>query len=270
MTKARREIADAMPSQDLVIEVLDARAPLATANPVLDELRSETPCLRVLNKSDLADADVTEAWLAHLTSQAQRGRVVAMAASTLKAGDVRARVERLSRALAPEKRPADRPIRAMIVGIPNVGKSSLINALMNRVVAKVGDKPAVTKAQQQVVLPWGMVLSDNPGILWPKIEDPDAAMRLALLGSIPDTAFELQIVAQFAARLLRARYADRLRARYKLDQLPEDPAALLDAIGRRRGCLRAGGVVDAHKAAEVLIHDARSGVLGRMTLETPG
>lgn len=270
MTKARRELAAAMPSQDVIIEVLDARLPAASANPVVTELRREKPCLKVLSKSDLADPLITEAWLRHFETRQPGGAVIAIALSTDRPGDVRARVPELCRRLCTRPNGARRAVRAIIVGVPNVGKSTLINLLMNRTVAVVGDKPAVTKAQQQVVLKSGMVLWDSPGIMWPKIEDEAASLRLALAGSIPDTAIDHVNVAEFGARLFLSRYPERLLARFKLGELPATADALIAEIGRRRGCLRSGGEIDLHKASEILVHEFRSGGLGRISLESPG
>jgi ribosome biogenesis GTPase A len=193
-----------------------------------------------------------------------------VALSTDRPGETRTLIAELCKRLCPASSGPGKAVRAMIVGVPNVGKSTLINTLMNRAVAAVGDKPAVTKAQQQVVLKNGMVIWDSPGIMWPKIEDEDAALRLALAGSIPDTAIDYAIVGLFAARLCLARYPDRLRARYKLTELPADETGLIAEIGRRRGCLRSGGVVDVHKASEILVHEVRAGALGRLSLEAPG
>jgi len=261
MTKARRELAAAMPLQDLIIEVLDARLPGASENPVIAELRSNKPCLKVLSKSDLADEPITEEWLRHFES---RTNVLALAIRSDRGAEARKRIAELSQRLSTRK-----PLRALIVGIPNAGKSTLINTLMNRTVAVVGDKPAVTKAQQQVVLKDGMVLWDTPGMMWPKIEDESASLRLALAGSIPDTAIDYLNVATFAARLFLERYPERLVARFKLETTPPSAHELIAAVGRRRGCLRSGGIVDLHKASEILIHEFRSGGLGRISLETP-
>jgi ribosome biogenesis GTPase A len=270
MTKARREMAAAMPSQDVIIEVLDARMPGASENPVVTELRADKPCIKVLSKSDIADPRITEAWVRHFEGAGRQrgGPVLAVALSTDKPGEARAKIAELSRRLAP-RQGAGKAVRAMIVGVPNVGKSTLINTLMNRVVATVGDKPAVTKAQQQVVLKSGMVLWDSPGLMWPKLEDEAGSMRLALAGSIPDTAIDYLNVAMFGAQLFLDRYADRLLSRFKLAALPPTPEALLSEIGRRRGCLRSGGGIDLHKAAEILVHEFRSGGLGRISLEEP-
>ncbi|WP_437992839.1 ribosome biogenesis GTPase YlqF [Sorangium sp. So ce145] len=281
MTKARRSIAESMPSQDVVIEVLDARMPLASENPVLAELRGQKPCIKVLNKSDLADPAVTTAWLRHFEAEraappdeAERGaspggQVLAIAISASQSSEARRRIPELCKRLAPPKNGPGKVVRAMIVGIPNVGKSTLINLLMERKVAKVGDEPAVTKSQQLVTLKTGMAISDNPGILWPKIDDEAASFRLAVGGAIPDTAIDYQSVALFAAGYFLRRYPELLVARYKLKELPETAAALIEEIGRRRGCLRSGGSVDLHKASDILVHDFRAGRLGRISLEEP-
>lgn len=266
MTKARRVIAEVMPSQDVVLEVLDARMPAASANPVVAELRGKRPCVKVLSKSDLADPAVTEAWLKYFEADPT---VLAIATSTARAGEAKARVPALCERIASRERGEGKSLRAMIVGIPNVGKSTLINTLMGRVVAAASDKPAVTKELAQYVLPGGMTLSDNPGLLWPKIEDDDATLRLALGGAIPDTAIEYETVGLFAAAYLLATYPALVVARYKLKATPDSAGALLQEIGRKRGGLRPGGVVDVHKAAEVLVHEFRSGVLGRVSLERP-
>ena len=277
MNKARRAIAEAIPSQDVIIEVLDARMPRASENPVVTELRKQKPCIKVLSKSDLADPEVTRAWLRYFESERQErskerpgGKVLAIAVTTTRAGEVKSKIPELCRRLALHPSGIGKTVRAMIVGIPNVGKSTLINTLMERKVAKVGDEPAVTKGQQKVVLKNGMTISDNPGILWPKIEDERGSLRLAFGGAIPDAAIDFEHVALFGAQFLLEKYPELLRVRFKLDAMPESAAALLVEIGRRRGGLRSGGVVDMHKASDVLIHDFRSGSIGRISLEAPG
>lgn len=266
MTKARAIIAETMPSVDVVIEVLDGRMPRASRNPLVAELRGTKPCLEVLSKSDLADPAITEKWLRHFERDPS---VTAIAITTERTGEIKARIPELCWRLA-RRTPADKKVlRAMIVGVPNVGKSTLINTLMGRKVAKVGDEPAVTKAKQQVVLPNGIVLTDHPGLMWPKIEDANAGLRLALGGAIPDTAIDYESVALFGARYFLERYPQLLSARYRLDPLPTSATEVLEAIGRRRGALRAGGVIDMHKASDALVHDFRSGALGRISLEEP-
>jgi ribosome biogenesis GTPase A len=195
-----------------------------------------------------------------------------MAATTERAADTKARVLSLCRRLVPRATDAGssgRAVRVIIVGVPNVGKSTLINTLAGRRVAKVGDEPAVTKSAQQVVLDGGVVLSDNPGILWAKLEDEAASYRLALAGALPDTAIDFESVALFGAAFLLRRYPALVLARYGLTAPPDDALALLTAIGKRRGAIRAGGTIDLHKAGDHLIHDFRSGVLGRISLEEP-
>jgi ribosome biogenesis GTPase A len=276
MTKARQAMAEVMPSQDVIIEVLDARMPGASENPVVAELRKQKPCVKVLSKSDLADPDVTREWLRYFetvrsepSKDRPSGRVAAIAIRSDRQGEIRTRIAELCKRLALHPSGPGKTVRAIVVGIPNVGKSTLINTLMERKVAKVGDEPAVTKSRQKVTLKNGMTISDNPGILWPKIEDEKAGLRLALGGAIPDTALDYESVALFGARFLLDAYPAFLRARYKMTDLPAGANELLMEIGRRRGGLRAGGVVDLHKAADVLLHDFRSGVLGRISLESP-
>ncbi len=266
MTKARRVLAETMPKQDVIIEVLDARMPRASENPVVTELRGSKPCIKVLCKSDLADPEITKAWLARLETV---DNVVALAITTDRPQDARAKIPELCKKLAKHPSGPGKTVRAMIVGIPNVGKSTLINTLMERKVANTGDEPAVTKAQQRVTLKSGMTLYDNPGVMWPKIEDAQAALRLALGGAIPDNAIDYESVALFGARFFLAKYPERLKARYKLETLPDSPTALLEEIGRRRGCLKSGGVIDMHKAGDALVHDFRAGALGRISLESP-
>lgn len=265
MTSARRIIAETMPSIDVVIEVLDARMPRASGNPVMTELRKQKPCLKVLSKSDLADPEVTKAWISELEIDQT---VKVLATTTEREADIRKRVPEICKRLAPN-RTGPKPVRAMVVGIPNVGKSTLINTLMQRKVAKTGDEPAVTKAIQKVTLKSGMLISDHPGLLWPKIEDELVGLRLALGGAIPDTALDYERVGLFGAEIFLDRYPKELMARYKLTELPKSPTELLETIGKKRGALRKGGTIDMHKAADALIHDFRGGVLGRITLEIP-
>ncbi len=266
MTKARRELAKLMPSQDVIIEVLDARLPLASSNPIVTELRHDTPCIKVLTKSDLADPAVTRAWLDYLY---QDGKVAVFAATTERPQETRKKIVDLCGELGVHARGPDRPVRALIAGVPNVGKSTLINTLMERQVAKVSDKPAVTKQQQRVALKSGTILTDTPGLMWPKIDDEAGAFRLALAGSIPDTAIDYLTIALFGAQLLLERYPALALARFKLPEVPATAEALLTEIGRRRGGLRSGGTIDLHKASEILVHEFRSGVIGRISLETP-
>lgn len=279
MTKARKVLAESLPSQDLVLEVLDARLPGACSNPVLTELRARKPCIKLLTKADLADPAITEAWVTHF-EQAKvpiietangflpAGAVRALAIRQDKGAETRAKIFALCREIV-ARGESKKSVRVMIVGVPNVGKSTLVNTLINRKVAKVGDVPAVTKSKQVVALENGILLADNPGLLWPKIENDEDGARLAFAGSIPDTAIDLESIAMWGAEWLLARYGAELSARYNLAELPRTASELIDEIGRRRGALRAGGIIDRHKASEALIRDFRSGTLGRISLEAP-
>lgn len=263
MHKARKEIAKVMPDIDLVIEVLDARLPMSSANPLVEELRGEKPVIKLLNKTDLADPQRTEEWACYLVEQ---GFEVLRFTNQDKAQ--LARLVTLCKKLAPQRTNAGRPVRVLIVGIPNVGKSTLINSLMGRKIAKVGNEPAVTKSQQRFVTHNDLAIFDTPGILWPKIHDQDSTYRLATSGAIKDTVMEYEEVALYALEFLLKDYPEALQQRYKFKTLPETADLALEDIGRRRGGLRPGGKVDYHKASEVLIGDIRSGKIGQLTMET--
>lgn len=263
MNKARREIREVMPEVDLVIEVLDARAPFSTENPLVAELRGDKPSIRILNKSDLADPAVTAAWLHHFAASPG---VRALAHHQGKAGLLDA-VLGLARELVPPVRV--RAMAAMILGVPNVGKSTLINTLAGRALAKTENRPAVTQHQQRVRIGADLALFDTPGFLWPKLSPPACGYRLALLGAIPDRLVDPEELAAFAARFLAARYPGLLAGLYGLRELPAEPHAVVEAVGRSRGFLGKGGVVDLRRAAERLVLDLRSGKLGLISLERP-
>ncbi|WP_026291696.1 ribosome biogenesis GTPase YlqF [Marinobacterium rhizophilum] len=264
MHKARKEIAKTMDEIDVVIEVLDARLPQSSENPLVDSLRKGKPVIKLLNKSDLADPDVTAQWLAFFNAM---DGVQALALDNENRKLIK-RLPELCKQLVPSRVAQGRPVRAMIMGIPNVGKSTLINALVGKRIAKVGNTPAVTRHQQRFMMQGGMALSDTPGILWPKIVDPDSGYRLAASGAIRDTAIELEDVALFAAGFMLASYPQRLMERYRLTTLAEIADELLEQIGRKRGCLKPGGIVDRHKASEILLMELRGGKLGRISFET--
>ena len=267
MNAARRQAAEAMEKVDLVIEVLDARLPQASCNPMIEELRQfrQRPCLKLLNKSDLADPAATQAWLAFYNAQQN---VHAVALSCKKPSDV-ARIPKLCLGLAPHRGTALKPLRMMIMGIPNVGKSTLMNALLNKRVAKVGDEPAVTKAQQKLYLGNNMALIDTPGMLWPKIEHPSDGLMLAASHAVGSNALIEEEVATFLADLLLARYPQLLAARYGFQTEGMDGVAVIEGVARRRGYRLKGGGADLEKAAHALLLDYRSGALGRISLETP-
>lgn len=265
MHKARKEIKQIIPKVDLIIEVLDARIPFSSENPLVTELRKDKPCLKLLNKSDLADPQITQQWLAHL--EQERG-VKAQAVSCEEKGQIK-KIPDICLKMFPQRNTSIKPIRVLIMGIPNVGKSTLINILTGRVIAKVGDEPAVTKRQQVINLGNGIELLDTPGFLWPKIENVNSGYRLAVTGAIKNTAMEFEDVALFAAEYFAQAYPEVIKERYKLEELPETDIEILEAIGRKRGCLQAGGVVNLHKVSELLLNEFRGKLLGRLSLETP-
>ncbi len=269
MNSARREAAKAMETVDVIVEVLDARMPEASSNPMITELRQhrKRPCLKVLNKADLADPTVTQAWLNAYNLEAG---VSAVALSCNKKGQA-TQVPSLCQPLAPHRNSTTKPLRMFIMGIPNVGKSTLMNVLLKRRLAKVGNEPAVTKMQQRHTLNDRMTLIDSPGLLWPKIEHPVVGLMLATIHAIGANAVVDEEIAEFLATILLTRYPTLLTARYEFGVEGLDGAGVLEAIARKRGCLRKGkgGELDREKAARILLTEYRNGILGRTSLETP-
>ncbi len=267
MNAARKKAAESMEKTDLVIEVVDARIPQASCNPMIEQLRKhrQRPCLKILNKADLADAAATQKWIAHFNAQKD---VHAVALSCKKPADV-AKVPKLCLQLAPHRGTALKPLRIMIMGIPNVGKSTLMNALLKKRVAAVGDEPAVTKTQQRLYLGNNMVLIDTPGMMWPKIEHPSDGLMLAASHAIGTNALIEEEVATFLADQLLLHYPQLLSARYGFSTDGIDGVSVVEGVARRRSFLLKGGGLDLEKAAHTLLQDYRSGALGRISLETP-
>lgn len=267
MVAAQKKAADALAGVDVVVEVLDARSPAASVNPMIEAMRvaRQRPALKVLNKIDLADPAVTEAWLAWFN--AQQG-VRAIGLSCKQAGES-AKVLPAARALAPHREGPLKRLRVMVMGVPNVGKSTLVNALLNRRVAAVGDEPAVTKAQKRYELADGTWLIDTPGLMWPKIALPSDGLLLAANHLVGVNAYIDEEVATALAEILRLRYPQALAVRYGIDAGEVDAPGVLEAVAQRRGLRAKGGAVDYEKASVVLLNDYRSGALGRITLETP-
>lgn len=267
MTSARKKAAETLARTDIVIEVLDARIPEASCNPMIRQLRDfrQRPCLKVLNKSDLADPKATAAWLDFYNSQPGVKAVALSCKNPAEPG----RIPGLCRSLAPHRNDLTKPLRMIIMGIPNVGKSTLMNALLKKRVAKVGDEPAVTKSQQTLDLGKGMTLTDTPGLMWPKIEHDSDGYMLAASHAIGTNAVIEEEVATFLAQVLLQRYGDLLAARYKCQVAGLDGAGLIETIAERRGCRLKGGSLDIEKASLILLTDYRSGAIGRISLETP-
>ena len=270
MAKAHRMIREHLKMVDVVVELLDARIPASSANPVIDQVVEHKPRIIALNKADLAEQQETEKWATYFRAQGLSvvpveavsgkgakmlvNRVEAAASSKLKAWEA--------------KGIRGRAARVMILGIPNVGKSSLINRLVGETAVRTADKPGVTSGKQWVKIGKNLELLDTPGVLWPKLEDQEAAFRLAVTGAIADDVYDMEDAVNRLLVLLRTRYAHRLAERYNLQTpLPETAEELLLLIGARRGCLRSGGTVDAEKARRIILNEFRSGKLGCFTLD---
>ncbi|MDP1938975.1 MAG: ribosome biogenesis GTPase YlqF [Hylemonella sp.] len=254
---------------DVVIELLDARLPGASANPLLASLTAGKPALKLLNKQDLADPARTALWLEHYNALPATRAVGLDASETAPA----ARLVQACRALAPLRGGMVKPLRVLICGVPNVGKSTLINTLVKRKAAKTGDEAGITKTEQVIVLANDVTLYDTPGMLWPRIAVPESGYHLAASGAVGRNAYEEDEVALVLLERLQAAYAEATAARYKL---PDTAAVatmhadrLLELIARQRGYVQAGGGLNLQKASEAVLNDFRSGALGRITLETP-
>lgn len=266
MHATRKALAERVPDIDVVIELLDARLPGSSANPLLAEMTRGKPGLKVLNKQDLADPDITALWLAHYQGLPDTHALGLDASVTAPARQLIA----ACRALAPTRGGMVKPVRVLICGIPNVGKSTLVNTLNGQRAAKTGDEPGITKLEQKIMLANDFYLFDTPGMLWPRITVEQAGYHLAASGGIGRNAYDEEEVALALLARVRPRYGDRVLARYKLDAFSgaSDEAMLAD-VGRKRGGLLPGGQVNLQKAAEIAIGDFRSGHWGRITLETP-
>jgi len=271
MAKARREITEKLKLIDIVIELLDARIPLSSRNPMIDEIVQQKPRIILLNKSDLADTTVVDEWVRYF----QQLGIRALPISSTSGKGVK-NIITVSEELVKDKREAmirkginPRAVRAMILGIPNVGKSSLINRLAGRTIAKTGDKPGVTKGQQWIKVGKSLELLDTPGILWPKFEDQNVGLRLATTGAIKDEIIYFDDLAIFAIRYFSGNYSERLQDRFHLTTIHEDPVEVIRQIGRLRGLLSSGGEVDFDRTAEMIIRELRAGKLGSFCLERP-
>ena len=265
MHKANKEMTKVLPEVDLVIELLDCRLPYSSQNPAIARLAKNKPCIKILSKSDLADPEITAQWQTHFETAASTKTL----ATTLDQPDKAQKLIQLIRKLVPGRPKTGANILAMITGIPNVGKSTLINAAAGRKVAKTGNEPAITKGLQKIRLNEGIVFLDTPGILWPKIHNENSGYRLAASGAIKDTAMEVEDVALYLSDYLLSQYPESLLERYELNALPATDIAFLELIGAKRGCLRSGGRVDLEKVSSILVNEFRGGILGCISLETP-
>lgn len=270
MAKARRQVEEKLKLVDFVMELVDARAPLSSQNPMLQQVLQNKPKMIILMKKDLADQRETDKWIGYF----QERNITAVAINVNDKGDIQKVIHhakilgqvKMDKLLKKGIKP--RAMRAMIVGIPNVGKSTLINRLANKKATKTGDRPGVTKQQLWIKVKKDFELLDTPGILWPKFEDEMVGLRLAALGTIKDQLLSLQDITVFVIKYFQEHYPALLEDRYSIELDMNDMVEIFEAIGKKRGCLEGGGNVNFDKVAEVVIQDLRSGRLGTITLES--
>jgi len=271
MAKAKRLIKENLVAVDLVVELLDARLPSSSRNPDIAQVIEKKPRVLALTKSDLADPVLVDKWVKHFQSQG----LPAVPLDLMKGQGLNKLVAAIRSAVQEkmakieQKRGKARPIRIMVLGIPNVGKSSLINKLSKQTSAKVGNKPGVTKGKQWIKIAQDMELLDTPGVLWPKFEDQEVGRKLAATGAINDDVFPVEEVIYWLLDFLRENKAEVLKERFKLEALPEDSREILEVIGKKRGCLAAGGVLNTSKAYTLILQEFRKGLLGKVTLDRP-
>lgn len=272
MTKARRMIESDIKLVDVVVELLDARIPRSSANPLLDEITEKKPKVIALNKADLADPQCTKEWINYYQQQ----QIPVTPLDAVGGKGLKELINKIEQAASAKIRSLtnkgikQRPVRAMIIGIPNVGKSSLINRLLGTATVKTGDKPGVTRGKQWIKISKNLELLDTPGVLWPKLDSSEIAYRLAVTGAIKDDVFDVEKVTLKLVDYLRSNYPAKLAGRYKISgELATEPVEIVKEIGKRRGCLRAGGIVDLEKAIRIILSDFRSGKLGTFTLDNP-
>jgi ribosome biogenesis GTPase A len=277
MTKARRQIEDKLKLIDVVIELLDARIPLSSRNPMIDDILKDKPRLVLLNKADLADPGVTAAWVAYFKASGLDALPIdAVSGNQIKEIVPRCKVlfkhkidAQIRKGIIP------RSVRALIVGIPNVGKSTLINRLAGKKIAATGDKPGVTKGQQWIKMGTEMELLDTPGILWPKFEDQNVGLRLAATGAIKEELLHADEIAFFVIRYLSEHYPNFLTERFAIETMPLDLSdvneivKVMESIGRKRGIVQSGGRIDLDKTSMVILRELRAGKMGRISLEEP-
>jgi ribosome biogenesis GTPase A len=267
MTSAKQKAEEAMEFNDIVIEILDARIPGSSINPVIESLRltRQRPHLKILNKADLADPVITEEWIKYFNNQP---KTIAISLSAKKTSEVK-KILAYSLKLAPHRGTPIKPLRILVMGVPNVGKSTIINVLKNKKIAKVGDIPAVTKSQQRIEINDHIILTDTPGMMWPKIDNELDGVFLAASNNIGINAYDEIEIALGLLDVLKLLYAKSISTKYKLRQPFKEDEGLLEDIAKGRGFIIKGGKLNIHKAANVILNDYRQGSLGRISLESP-
>ncbi len=268
MKKTKELIKENLKLVDVVIELLDARLPLSSKNPVIDELINQKKRIVLLNKSDLSDQNITKDWMGYFESKA----IIAIPMNSMNGQGLKNlynKLEQISKGIN-EKSVRKKPLRVMIVGIPNVGKSSLINRIAGKKSAKTGNKPGVTKGKQWINMKGNIQLLDTPGILWPKFEDKEIGLKLAYVGSIKDEILDLSEVALKFIEFLLHNYPDKLKERYNLDHIEgQEPIEILDEICTKRGFILSGGRIDYDRAAKTIMDEYRTGKIGNISIERP-
>ncbi len=264
MLETKKLLKDSISKVDAVLEVLDARLPVASENPLVNNLCKGKTRIKILNKSDLADPSVTDMWLSYFEHQRKVPAIAVCGSQKYQAEKA------LNYCISRITRNRARKVKVMVVGIPNTGKSTILNTLAGKKIAKTGNVPAITRHKQRTSLKNNIDVYDTPGILWPVIEPKERAFVLAASGAISDTAIDYYEIGFFAAGLLLKKYPDLLLQRYDfLTELPKDESDLIEMIARARGCFKKGGIIHHQKAAEILIRDLRSGLIGKISFETP-
>lgn len=272
MAKARRQVTEKLNLIDIIFELVDARIPLSSRNPMIDEIIQHKPRLVLLNKADMADKSITREWIEYFQDKGVKALAINSQEGTGMKEIVSASKELLKEKFDRMEAKGvvkHRAIRAMIVGIPNVGKSTLINRLAKKNIARTGNTPGVTKAQQWIKVGKELELLDTPGILWPKFEDPEVGLKLALTGAIKDAILNLHDVAIYALRFLEVQYPQRIKERFKLEEFPDDIVAFFDQIGKQRGYLLGKGEIDYDKVTEIIIREIRTEKMGPLSFERP-
>ena len=271
MAKAKREIKEHIKQVDLVIELKDARIPYSSTNPMVDEIVNNKPRLILLNKSNLADKNVTKRWMDYYKEKG----ILSLDIDSISGYNIKNFVKYCNLALKDvfltreKKGIKSKQIKALIIGIPNVGKSTLINTLAKRKAVKVGDKPGVTKSQTWIKVTDDLFLLDTPGILWPKFEDQMVGLKLAMAGSIKDEILDMEYVCKEAISYISKKYPEYLKNRFNLEEIDEDPYMVMEKIGLKRGCIVKGGLVDYDRVKTIFMNELRGNKIGEMSYETP-
>ncbi len=263
MRKATREMTKILSSVDVILEVLDARAPISTSNPVIQEITQGKPIITLLNKSDLSDPSYNDQWIDYLKQDKQKQTLLINAMTNESCKKIIDLISALTR------KKTGKNTLVMVLGIPNVGKSSIINMLAGRKITKTGNEPAITKGQQKINLRNSIMLLDTPGVLWPKIEDPEHGLKLAAIGSIRNTAVAYDQIAPYIIKSLLQKYPDTIKNRYKINVSSSDEYEVLEILAKKRGCISRGGVPDFNKISEIIVDEFRRSLIGRISLDIP-